>query len=79
MGEVYVTPDELAERFGVRRRRLLELNAKHGWPHVRIGKHIRWTEDQIDQILRKHTVTGGVVNTKGGRTARSTARRGARA
>lgn len=72
-----MTDVELAERFGVSRRRVLEWNTRFGWAHIRIGKKVRWTEAQVADILRKHTVAGGEVKTADGRTSRSKARRSA--
>lgn len=69
-----VTPDQLAERLGVKRRRVIEWNATYQWPHTRIGKHIYWTEAQVDAIMRTHTVAAGQMKTSDGRTRGSRAR-----
>lgn len=74
MNDTYVTPDQFAQRLGVSRRRVLEWNAGYKWPHTRIGKHVYWTETQIDAIMRRHSVTGGKIQTSDGRTKASRAR-----
>lgn len=74
MSEATYTPDDLAARFGVTRRRVIEWNAQFRWPHTRIGRHIYWTESQLQAILRRHVVTGGRVKNADGRTKGSRAR-----
>lgn len=74
MIDTYVTPDEFATRLGVSRRRILEWNSSHKWPHTRIGKHVYWTEAQIAAIMRSHAVIGGKVQANDGRTSGSRAR-----
>lgn len=69
-----ITPDQLAERLGVPRRRVIEWNATYRWPHIRIGRRIRWTPEQVEQILRKHVITGGEIKASDGRTKGSKAR-----
>jgi excisionase family DNA binding protein len=46
-----LTPDDLAELFGLSPKKVLELRSKHGWPHVRLGRRIRFTEEQVAQII----------------------------
>lgn len=74
MIEATYTPDDLAARFGVPRRRILEWNALYAWPHTRIGRHIYWTETQLSAVLRKHHIAAGMVSTTDGRTKGSRAR-----
>lgn len=74
MTEATYSPDDLAARFGVPRRRVIEWNATYKWPHTRIGRHIYWTESQLATILVRHVVSGGRVKNADGRTKRSKAR-----
>lgn len=74
MIETTYTPDDLAARFGVPRRRVLEWNSLYSWPHTRIGRHIYWTESQLSAVLRRHNVSGGQVTVTDGRTRGSRAR-----
>lgn len=74
MSEATYTPDDLAARFGVTRRRVIEWNAQFRWPHTRIGRHIYWTDTQLQAILRRHVVKPSGVSTTDGRTKGSRAR-----
>lgn len=72
-----LTPDDLAERMKISsRRRVVELCAEYDWPHTRIGRTIRFTEDQYAAILAQHTVkpSGASVGVASGLTARSARR-----
>lgn len=53
-----LTPTDLAERFGGDKtaRWVLESRLKHGWPSVTVDRTIRFTEEQVDEIIRRHTV-----------------------
>lgn len=35
----------------------VELRKREGWPHVRLGKAVRFTDEQVAQIVASHTVT----------------------
>lgn len=74
-----LTPDDLAAMFGVNRRRVIEWQRIHAWPCVRVGKVLRWTPEQVEQIKAKHTVTPQGVTPADGRTANSARRSKARA
>lgn len=50
------TPDDLAEIFSTTRRRIVEWNHDHGWPCTRVGRTIRWTAEQVEQIKAMHRV-----------------------
>lgn len=66
--------DDLAAIFKVTRRRIMEWQLAHSWPHVRVGRSLRWTPEQVEQIKAKHTVTPQGVKPADGRTARSARR-----
>ena len=59
---------------GVAPNVVAEWRRQHNWPHVRIGRRIYYTPEQVAEITRKHTVAGGSVAPKDGRTTRSAAR-----
>jgi hypothetical protein len=71
-----ITPEQMAERLhDVPVATVLEWNRKLGWPHVRVGHRIRWTEDQYAEIVRRQSVTPADPKGLPGQTARSAARR----
>ena len=69
-----LTPADLAEHFKVPERTVMEWQRADHWPHPRIGRKVRWTPEQVEQIERQHTVTPAGVRPKDGRTARSAGR-----
>lgn len=53
-----ISDAELAERFGITVAKLHELRKRHHWPHVKLGRfEVRFTEDQVEQIVDRHAVT----------------------
>jgi excisionase family DNA binding protein len=71
------SPEELAERFGVTRRLLLDWMREHDWPHVKVGRVIRFTDEQVSEILRRQTVAAKSELPRvqiGGQTKRSARR-----
>lgn len=53
------THADLAEVLNLPLSTTVELRKREGWPHVRIGRHVRFTAEQIEQIKTTHTVVGG--------------------
>lgn len=53
-----ITPAEFAARWGgdVTPRWVIESRLKHSWPCVKVGRTIRFTEEQYEEIKRRHTV-----------------------
>lgn len=49
------TPADLAELFGVTERWIHEWRRTNGWPSVRVGRTIRFTQAQVDEILERHS------------------------
>ena len=49
------TPAELAEFFGISERTLLDWRRENGWPSVRVGRTVRFTQAQVDEILDRHS------------------------
>lgn len=54
--EKLLTAEDLADHFGVSRRRVMEWQHQHGWPCVKVGRTFRWTPEQVEQIKAMHSV-----------------------
>lgn len=66
-----LTPDDLGAKFGgVSGVRVLEWRKQYDWPHVRLGRRIRFTPEQAAQIVKAHSVAGKKPDAWG-RTERS--------
>ena len=50
------TPEQLAARYGKSRRWVLE-QARTSWPHLEVGRTVRFTPEQVAAIDRMQTVT----------------------
>lgn len=59
---------------GVSAKTVAGYRALYGWPHVKIARRVYYTPDHVAQIVRAHTVAGGKVAPKDGRTEKSAAR-----
>lgn len=70
------TPADLAEQFGKSERWVLEQVREHGWPRVKVGRTIRFTDDQVSLILSRHTIAAERVDAPriAGQTKRSARR-----
>jgi hypothetical protein len=69
-----ITPAELAAEFkdGKTARWVLESRLKYGWPCVKVGRVIRFTPEQVEEIVRRHTTQEGAgTPALDGQTARS--------
>lgn len=69
----------MAERLSARdEKQVMEWHRRYHWPHVKIGRAVRWTPEQADEIVRRHIVSpAGAEPQLGiipGQTARSRAR-----
>lgn len=72
----YLTEAEFAEQLGASEERVGIWRRKHGWPHLRVGRTIRYTPEHVAQIERMQTSKAkatGHASSKG-QTARSVAR-----
>jgi hypothetical protein len=43
---------------GVDHRKVVEWTRRYGWPHVRVGRTIAFTDDDVEQIIAAHHVAG---------------------
>jgi excisionase family DNA binding protein len=50
MGRVFMTVDEAAERLGVKRSWIYERTRRNAIPHRKLGKFVRFTEQDIQAI-----------------------------
>lgn len=68
----------LAELLNMPLTTVVDLRKREGWPHVRIGRAVRFTDEHIAQIIATHTVSDAPAAqsaTFGGQTRRSASRR----
>ena len=70
------TEQELADRFGLTVEKVRDLRVRQSWPHVRLTRFdVRFTEAQIEQIVKARTVAGiKPTTTETGLTDRSARR-----
>lgn len=54
-----LTTDALAMVLGVEADQVDRWRKRYGWPHVKIGRAVRFTPVQVDEILERHTVREG--------------------
>lgn len=71
--EKLTSAEELAEKFGVEPRTILDWRRLYGWEAVKVGRSYFFTPDQVQQILSKHTVKGAKKKALPGQTSRSAA------
>lgn len=74
------SPVELAEILGVSEVKVMEWRRTYGWPSIKVGRTVRFTQEQVEQILASHSVkkseTPEIVPViASGQTARSANRR----
>lgn len=55
------THADLAERLKMPLSTVVELRKREGWPCVRLGRAVRFTEEQVAHIIASHTVTEDVA------------------
>lgn len=72
----FKTPADLAEMFGVDTRQILEWRRSKQWPSFQVGKTIRFTDEQVEQIVAMQSQRKKPAPVKG-QTARSSRRRSA--
>ena len=55
-----LTVDEVAELFQVSASTVRDLCTKREWPHVRLGRAIRFSEDNLREIVEIQTVRASI-------------------
>lgn len=74
------SPADLAEMFGADETLILKWRRQYGWPCVKVGRKVRFTQEQVEQIIARHSSAPGVDDSPavviGGQTKRSARRAG---
>lgn len=72
----YLTDADLAEKLGVPEKKVAEWRLRYGWPHMKVGRQVRYTLDDIAEIERRQHVAGSAPTSDAlpGQTALSAAR-----
>lgn len=75
-----LTDAGLAEVFGVAEQKIGEWRRAYGWPHVKVGRQVRYTAAHVEQIVSSHShdqrpAPQSVSVEVPGQTARSARRR----
>ena len=53
----YLTSVEVADLLGVSLRTVVNLRRRHVIPHLKIGRLVRFSREQLESTLRSYTVT----------------------
>lgn len=71
-----LTDADLAQAFGAPEKTIANWRRRYDWPHITVGRSIRYTPENVEQILRRHQVTAAATapNAIPGQTQRSAAR-----
>lgn len=70
----FITEAELAERLGEDEDKVSEWRRRYRWPHIKIGRQVRFTEADVRAIQAMHHVEPKRPEGLPGQTARSAAR-----
>ena len=70
----YLTDADLADRFGEPEQKIKKWRLQYGWPHLKIGRQVRYTEADVAEIEAKHRVRSERPEGLSGQTALSAAR-----
>ena len=70
----FLTESDLAEALGVDESMIRKWRQQYGWPHIKIGRQVRFTEADVRAITSQHHVSGERVSGLPGQTSRSIAR-----
>lgn len=70
----FLTETELAEMLGEPEAKVIEWRRRYGWPHIKIGRQVRYTESDVRAIQALHHVSGDKPAALPGQTALSAAR-----
>lgn len=74
-----LTPGDVGARLGLDAQTILRMRREYGWPSVKLGRRVRFTEEHVAAIIASHTSKPEPdekpVALVPGQTARSAARR----
>jgi len=57
----FMTEAEFAELLGVTKEKMRGWRVRHGWPHLKIGRDVRYTEADVETIKAMHHIEGQVT------------------
>jgi excisionase family DNA binding protein len=55
-GEIYLNSSEMAAWLGVSLRTVVNLRRRRLLPHIKIGRLVRFSREQVESALRSYTV-----------------------
>lgn len=70
----WITEAELAAELGESEDKVAEWRRRYGWPHLKIGRQVRYTETDCRAIASLHHIGGGKPAALPDQTALSAAR-----
>jgi uncharacterized protein YjcR len=70
----FLTDADLGDMFGVHESKVAEWRRRYAWPHVKVGREVRYTDADVRAIAAKHHVEGSKAAALPGQTALSAAR-----
>lgn len=70
----YLTDADLAERFDEPEWKIAKWRQRYGWPHMKFGRQVRYTEADVAAIERLHRVETEAPKALPGQTVLSAAR-----
>jgi uncharacterized protein YjcR len=70
----FLTEAQVAEMLGEPEEKVAEWRRRYGWPHVKIGRQVRYTESDVQAIGRLHHVEAPRYDALPGQTSLSAAR-----
>lgn len=70
----FLTESDLAERLGVPESTVTEWRRRYSWPHMKIGKRVRFSEADVRAIELQHHVKPAKADALPDQTPRSAAR-----
>lgn len=74
MSAAFHTEDDLAALLGVTVDKAVSWRRRYGWPHVKLGREVRYTDADVQAIAAKHHVESAAADSLPGQTALSAAR-----
>ena len=70
----YLTDADLADRLGATEAQVVKLRQRYGWPHLKFGRRVRYTEADVKRIEQMHHVEAEAPTALPGQTRLSAAR-----
>lgn len=70
----YLTDADLADRLGATEAQVIRWRGRYGWPHLKVGRKVRYAESDVKAIEQMHRVDGDKQSGLPGQTALSARR-----